>query len=95
MNQQIIYNISSALNSIKEKYPVQSIALFGSVLRDDFNEKSDVDILVDYEGEDIIQFFLLADELENITKRKVDIVTKRSLKKRHWDYLKDKILYIG
>jgi predicted nucleotidyltransferase len=95
MNQQIINNITSNLSNIKDRFPVQSIALFGSVLREDFNANSDIDILIDYQGEDITQFILLADELEKITQRKVDLVTKRSLKERHWNYLKDKLLYIG
>lgn len=37
------------LAEICRRYQVRELALFGSVLRDDFREDSDVDILVEYE----------------------------------------------
>lgn len=37
------------LAEICRRYQVRELALFGSVLRDDFREDSDIDILVEYE----------------------------------------------
>jgi predicted nucleotidyltransferase len=35
-------------HSFCERYPIRKLALFGSVLRDDFNPDSDVDVLVEF-----------------------------------------------
>ena len=91
----VIASLKSAFPRLKEKYPIASLALFGSVTRDDFDpKKSDIDILVDYTSSDVVLFLSLADELENLLGNKVDLVTKRSLKERQWNYLKDKLVYV-
>jgi len=92
---EIIQKLKSSVPELKKKYPIQSVAVFGSMLRDDFDdEKSDVDLLVDYQGNDFLLFSRMADELESILGKKVDIVTLRSLKERHWNYLRSRIIYV-
>lgn len=92
---KIIKQLQNVAPALKQKYPIASIAVFGSALRDDFDrENSDVDILVDYRGSDVSLYLQFADELESILNRKIDIVTLRSLKERHWNYLKEKIFYV-
>lgn len=92
---QMIAALKTAFPGLKEKYPIGSMALFGSAARDDFNpQHSDIDILVDYTSSDVLLFLSLADELEQLLGRKVDLVTKRSLKERQWNYLKDKLVYV-
>ena len=55
------------------------MALFGSYARDDFNEHSDIDILVDVNGRIGIGFISLTHELEDIFKKKIDLgITKRN-----------------
>ncbi|MBT9548238.1 MAG: nucleotidyltransferase family protein [Candidatus Sericytochromatia bacterium] len=60
-----------------------SLSLFGSVLRDDFREDSDVDVLVEFEPEHIPGFFALARmemELSPLFEgRKVDLRTPADL----------------
>jgi len=89
----IIESIKDKLPSLREKYPFGSLAFFGSVTRPDFSAGSDIDIIVDFESDDFLLFVELVDELEKITKTKVDLVSKRSIKERHWNYLKDKLVY--
>jgi predicted nucleotidyltransferase len=59
------------------------LALFGSVLRDDFAPDSDVDVLVEFEpGMRVgLRFFLLEQELSRILGRKVDLNTPGFLSK--------------
>ena len=65
------------------------IALFGSILTDKFDEKSDIDILIEFEGrKSLFDLVRLEAELENILQRKVDIITYNSLH----PLLKDQIL---
>lgn len=46
------HNIFKVLEQNKDllfsQYPIKSIGLFGSAVRDDFQENSDIDILVDF-----------------------------------------------
>jgi predicted nucleotidyltransferase len=57
-------------------HQIKSFALFGSILRDDFNESSDVDVLIDLPGLnlDFHEECGLLDELEVIFGRKVDLI---------------------
>lgn len=62
---------------------IRKLALFGSVLRDDFQANSDVDVLVEFEPGFIpgLQFFALETELSGILGRKVDLNTPGFLSK--------------
>ncbi len=91
---QIIVHLKNHLAKLKERFPIGKIALFGSILRNDFKEKSDVDILVEFESADFSLFLQLANELELILGRKVDLVTFRSLNVRQKEFLKDTMLYV-
>jgi predicted nucleotidyltransferase len=63
------------------------LCLFGSALREDFNpDKSDLDFLVVFDSPDAPgisdRYFSLAEGLERIFHRPVDLVTKQSIKNR-------------
>lgn len=73
---------------LKEKFKVKEIGIFGSCVRGEESEKSDVDILVTFSEPVGWEFIDLVEFLENILGRKVDLVTVRALKPQ----LKDKIL---
>jgi predicted nucleotidyltransferase len=65
------------------RYQVHRLALFGSVLRDDFRFDSDVDILVDFEPAAQVGFVALARlqrELAELLGRPVDLVPRSGLK---------------
>ncbi len=62
---------------------IRRLALFGSVLREDFKPDSDVDVLVDFEPEAQIGFLALGRiqrELSDLLKRKVDLVLRDGIK---------------
>jgi uncharacterized protein len=56
---------------------IRRLALFGSVLRDDFGPDSDVDVLVEFEPGHVpgLRFFALERELSEILGRRVDLNT--------------------
>lgn len=71
-----------ALADLCRRYHVRELALFGSVLRDDFREDSDIDILVEYEPDaqvGLYEHFDLQRDLARLLGRKVDLVSKRGL----------------
>ncbi len=62
------------------RWKITELALFGSVLRDDFRPDSDIDVLVTFAPDSTRRFYDLIDmkeELESMLGRKVDLVEKR------------------
>lgn len=78
------------------KWKIKEFALFGSVIRDDFNFKtSDVDVLLTFFNNQDLSLFDIVDmkeELELIFLRKVDLVNKESIEKSKNPYRKKEIL---
>lgn len=65
------------------RHRIRSLALFGSVLRDDFRADSDVDVLVEFEPEAEIGFIALNQarrDLARLLRRPVDLVPRDGLK---------------
>ena len=91
-------HISSILSANKEKliskYHLKSIGIFGSFTREDFTEDSDIDILIDYEQPLGIEFIDLADELERILKRKVDLVSQNGVKPKYLKEIQKDLVYV-
>ena len=70
-------------------HKVKSLAVFGSILTDRFNDNSDVDLLVDFESTDLDKFdyvtnyFSLRDSLEHLFNRKVDLIEEKGLRNKY------------
>jgi hypothetical protein len=69
---------------------IRRLALFGSVLRDDFTPDSDIDVLVEFEPGKTpgFAFFRMQEELSQIFGRPVDLNTPNELSK----YFRDEVL---
>lgn len=72
------------------RHHIQRLALFGSVLRDDFGPESDVDVLVQFEPGRAPgwEFFRMQDELAEMLGRRVDLNTPGFLS----PYFRDRVL---
>ncbi len=70
------------LHSFCEQHDIAELALFGSVLRDDFNQESDIDLLVSYQPaakRGLLEKMRMVEELEGLFQRKVDLVSKKAI----------------
>ena len=80
----IMINISDKkLAVFCQHHHISHLALFGSVLQDDFQANSDVDVLVVFEPSARVGFLALGQmkrELEDIFQRRVDLVPQDGLK---------------
>lgn len=79
---------------LEEKYKVRKIAIFGSYVRDEQNEKSDIDILVEFNESVGFLFIHLADFLEEILKAKVDLITPDAIKPNRRKYIMEDLTYV-
>ena len=82
MQNIIIENIEH-IRTICRVHNIKTLYAFGSVCTNKFNETSDIDLLVSFNhmdyGEYADNYFTLCDKFENLFKRKVDLVTDKSL----------------
>lgn len=68
------------------KYRVRTLAVFGSILTDRFNDSSDIDMLVDFDTTDhekwdyVSNYFDFRDNLEHLLGRKVDLIDDRGIR---------------
>jgi predicted nucleotidyltransferase len=78
------------LNRFCQRHHIRKMALFGSVLRDDFTPESDVDVLVQFEAGHIpgLAFFGMQNELSKLLGRNADLHTPQSLSR----YFRDRVL---
>lgn len=82
-----------------KKWNITEFAVFGSVLRDDFRQDSDVDVLVTFGPGGGITFdnrVDMLDELEAIFNRDVDLIEKKSISnpfRRHFILSTKEVLY--
>ncbi len=87
--EEIIEAIKKRKTVLEEKYKVKEIGIFGSYVRGEQTEKSDVDIFVDfYELPDVFNLLKLERSLRGTLKCKVDVVRKQAIRKE----LRDRIL---
>ncbi len=85
----LIQQYQTELSDLCRKHKVKELYAFGSVVDEKrFNDKSDVDLLVNFENVPLLEyadnFFDLADGLEHILKRKVDLLTMKSLRNKYF-----------
>lgn len=73
---------------------MQSLGLFGSVVRDDFSPTSDIDIIVDFDQPVGIEFIDLAEYIEQRLQKKVDLVSRRGVKDKYFKGIEREIVYV-
>ncbi len=77
---ETIEEIRDAVIPVLRKYGVKRASLFGSVVRGEMSEDSDIDLLVEFEGrKSLLDLAGLKIELEEKLKRDVDVLTYKSL----------------
>ncbi|MGB9749775.1 MAG: nucleotidyltransferase family protein [Caldisericia bacterium] len=81
---------------LERKYKVKYIAIFGSYVRGEQNERSDIDILVDFRenGKTFDNYMDLKFYLENLLNIKVDLIMEGALKENVKKLIMDEIEYV-
>ena len=79
--------------SLREKFKVKAIGIFGSYVRREESEESDVDILVEFCEPVGWEFIDLKEFLEQILGKEVDLVTAKALKPQIRDIILKEVVY--
>lgn len=86
--KKAVKNIEEAKAVLREhkaevvrQYRVREIGIFGSYVRGEQKERSDIDILVSFSGiPDVFKYMELEDHLKSLLRRKVDLVRKEAIR---------------
>ena len=81
--QKIIKDNLNKLQKLCQKYEVKSMYLFGSACTNEFNQDSDIDIMIEFKDLSIEKYtdnyFKLHYDLEALFNRKIDLITTKSI----------------
>jgi uncharacterized protein len=72
----LLERLRTALPALGKEFPVRRMALFGSVVRGEATDASDIDILVEVDPSIGLGFVTLAEWLEQLLGHKVDLVSR-------------------
>lgn len=96
MNQdEIIEKLREIKPHLAQKYNVAQMGLFGSYARGDFNERSDIDILVEYTK--TISLFKIVEAMEflqQLFNKKIDLANKKNLKTLMKTQILNEVIYV-
>ena len=79
-SEEVFDKLRKELSFLKREFKIKKIGVFGSFAKGIPKEESDIDIIVEFETSIGLAFMDLADYLENLFNRKVDILTPEGIK---------------
>ena len=92
--EQILYILGKKKPELLGRYPISELGIFGSYAHGDYNEESDIDILVDFNDRIGIGFIALAHELEDLFHQKIDLVSRRAIKPRYLHFVEKSLIHV-
>ena len=93
---QILRLLSAHRQELAQRFGVKQLSLFGSAARDQLREDSDVDLLVEFDGDATYDgYFKLQDYLQALLGRTVDLVTERGLKPRARQHVQEDLVRVA
>ncbi|TYC06769.1 MAG: nucleotidyltransferase family protein [Kosmotoga sp.] len=93
--ETIINKLSKNLPELKKRFSIERIGIFGSYSTGFNDEKSDIDILVEFkETPDIFEFIRLKRNLSKLLNRHVDLVTKKAIKEKFKNRILSEVKYL-
>jgi len=78
-----------------QRWKITELALFGSVLREDFGPESDIDVLIRFapdSGWHILDHIEMQEQLSDMLGRSVDLVNRRAIEQSHNRFRRKEIL---
>lgn len=92
--QEVKLALSKSKPHLFSEYPIKSIAIFGSYARKEQNDKSDLDLIIEFNGNIGIRFIDLANEIETLIGFKVDVVSRKGIKDKYYKSILPDLIYV-
>lgn len=94
--QAILAQLSGSIEEIRRRFSVKTLAIFGSVAREEASNKSDVDVLVVFEQKANFDLFMdLKFYLEELLGIEVDLVTDKALRPQIRQTVEQEIIHVA
>lgn len=93
-NEKLNIQLKELKNELQEKFSVSKLGVFGSYARNEQNENSDIDILIELEKPIGWKFFTLNDFLSKKLGKKIDLTTENGLRKELREEIMRSVIYI-
>ena len=92
----VVKKIAAAVPALRSRYGIERIGIFGSYARGEQGPGSDIDVLVDFAAghATLSNLVGLADYLESLLKRKVDLSTREGLDRYIREYVEAEVIWI-
>jgi hypothetical protein len=90
--EEVLRILQQQKPELARRYGVKRLALFGSYARDDQREESDVDILVEVDPTIGLNFVELAERIEGALGLRAEVVSRRAIKPRYWEEIKEDLI---
>lgn len=87
---EIIKILNEHKEELRKKYKITEIRIFGSYVRGEQREESDIDLIVDFEEiPTLIELMKIQEELEKLLGVKIDLLTEESISPFIKPYIKE------
>jgi len=101
MKEKIVEEIKKILRThkeeLREKYGIEEIGIFGSYVRGEQKEDSDIDILIEFKPDariSLLDFVELENHISDLLRVKVDLVEKSALKPRIGKHILKEVVHL-
>jgi hypothetical protein len=89
--ESVIQLLRRSLPELKDRFSVSKIGVFGSYVKGNQSDNSDLDIYIEFDRVPGLEFMELTELLENIVQKKVDLLTPSGLKSIRNDRIRNDI----
>ena len=94
--QAVLTKLTNCMEEIRQRFSVQSLAIFGSIARDEAVHNSDVDVLVVFDREGSFDLFMdLKFYLEDLLGVKIDLVTDKALRPQVRRAIEQELIHVA
>ena len=94
--QEILTRLTNHAGQIRQLFSVRKLSIFGSVARDQADENSDVDILVEFAKKPNFDCFMdLKFYLEDLLGTRIDLVTRNALRPRMSQLIEQELIHVA
>lgn len=93
-SELIIEKLKSAKTSLKRRYSVTDVAIFGPYSTGEAKDDTTVDLLITFDKAPGLRFTDLEDELEKLLGKKVDVTMRKGIDKAYYKSIRKELIYV-
>lgn len=93
-SELILQKLKTAKTSLKRRYGVKDVALYGPYSKGEESADSSVDLLITFDKAPGLRFTDLEDELEELLDKKVDVMMRKGIDPSYYKSIRKELIYV-